>query len=171
MKKRIAVLASLVYLTCLVQSTISGAIEIMQISPNFLIVTAVSVALCRSDMESAFMGLFFGLGMDILVGRTLGWYAMCLFLVCLCIGLVNDKLYKDNPLIPMFFAFFSSMTVELMYYFINSFLKGYRDILFVMTNLILPESIYNAVLSLLVYPLVVKIYKRLDKHDYIHARL
>ena len=58
-----------------------------------------------------------------------------------------------------------------MYYFINSFLKGYRDILFVMTNLILPESIYNAVLSLLVYPLVVKIYKRLDKHDYIHARL
>ena len=32
MKKRIAVLASLVYLTCLVQSTISGAIEIMQIS-------------------------------------------------------------------------------------------------------------------------------------------
>jgi rod shape-determining protein MreD len=153
------------------QSTVAEYIEIMGIRPNLLIVIAAAAALCREDMESAFMGLFCGLAMDILIGRAMGWYAFCLFLICFGIGTVNSKLYKDNPLIPIFFVFSSSITVELTYYFINSFLKGYQDIVFVLTSLVLPESVYNAVLALPVYPLVVHIYKRLDKFDYIHTRL
>lgn len=171
MKRRVLVLTSLIYTVCLLQSTLTGYVEIMGIRPNLLIVAAISVALCRSDMESAFMGLVFGLGLDILIGRALGWYAICLFLVCFCIGMVNSKLYKDNVFIPMFFVFFSTMAVQLMVYFINYFLKGYQDMIFVATRLVFPESLYNAVFSIPAYPLIVRIYKRLDKFDYIHARL
>lgn len=171
MRRRVLVLTSLVYITCLLQSTVTEYVEIVGIRPNLLLVVAVIIALCRTDMESAFMGLFCGLGMDILIGRAIGWYAICLFLVCFCIGMVNAKLYKDNPFIPLFFVFVSSITVEVMYYFMNAFLKGYQDIVFVLTSLVFPESLYNAVLALPTYPLIVYIYKRLDKHDYVHARL
>ena len=171
MKRRVLVLASLIYAVCLLQSTLTEYIEIAGIRPNLLIVTAVCVALCRKEMESAFMGLLFGLGLDILIGRVLGWYAICLFLVCFCIGTVNSKLYKEKFLIPMFFVFFSTVAVQMAYYFINYFLKGYQDMVFVVTRLVLPESLYNAVLAVPAYPLVVRIYKKLDKYDYIHARL
>lgn len=171
MKRRVLVLTSLIYAVCLLQSTLTDYVEIMGVRPNLLIVAAIAVALCRNDMESAFMGLAFGLGLDILIGRALGWYAICLFLVCFCIGMVNPKLYKDNFLVPMFFVFFSTLAVQLMYYFINNFLMGYQDLIFVTTRLILPESLYNAVLVIPVYPLIVRIYKKLDKFDYIHARL
>lgn len=171
MKRKILVLTSLIYITCLLQSTAVDYIEIAGVRPNLLIVGAVAIALCRSNMEPAYMGLFFGLAMDILIGRAIGWYAMLLFLACFCIGMVNPKLYKDNLLVPMFFVFVSSIAVEMMIYFINSFLKGYGDMVFVFTRLIFPESIYNALLAIPVYPLVVRIYKKLDKYDYVHARL
>ncbi|MDD4296491.1 MAG: rod shape-determining protein MreD [Ruminiclostridium sp.] len=171
MKRRILVLSLLIYVTCLMQSTILDYIEIMGIRPNLLLVVAISIALARKDMESAFMGLACGLGMDILVGRTLGWYAMCLFLVCFSIGLINPKLYKENPLIPIFFVFFSSMTVETLYYFINFFLRGYQDFAFMVTRIIIPESIYNSATSLFLYPIILIVYRKLDKYDYVHTRL
>jgi len=171
MRKRILILTLLIYSACLIQSTVLDYIELMGIKPNLLLVVAISIALARKDMESAFMGLACGLGMDILVGRTLGWYAMCLFLVCFSIGLVNPKLYKENPLIPIFFVFISSIAVETLYYMINFFLQGYQDIAFMISRIIIPESIYNAAIVFIVYPVVLIIYKKVDKYDYVHARL
>lgn len=171
MRRRVLVLASLIYAACLLQSTVLENIEVMGIRPNLLLVVAISAALLREDMEAAFMGLACGLGMDILVGRTIGWYGMCLFLICFAIGTVNSKLYKENPLIPVFFVFFSSIAVEIMYYFINFFLKGYQDLIFVISTLVFPESVYNAVLSIPIYPVVLRIFKKLDKYDLIHTRL
>lgn len=171
MRRRILVLASLFYIVCLLQTTLTDYAEIMGVRPNLLIVAAIAVALCRSDLESAFMGLAFGLGLDVLIGRALGWYAICLFLVCFCIGMVNPKLYKDNFLVSLFFVFFSTVAVQLLYYLINHFLMGYQDLLFVLTRLILPESLYNAILAIPAYPVIQRIYKKLDKYDYIHARL
>jgi rod shape-determining protein MreD len=171
MRRRILMLTLLVYAACLFQSTVFGYIEILRIRPNLLIVLAVSISLVRENMEAAFMGLVCGLAMDTLIGRALGWYGMCLFLVCYAIGMINSKLYKENPLIPVSFVFVSSLTVELMYYFINFFLKGYQDFGFVTTNIILPESLYNSVLTLFIYPLVLHLYKKLDKYDFIHTRL
>jgi len=171
MRRRILMLTLLLYAACLFQSTVFGYFEILKIRPNLLIVLAVTISLIRNNMEAAFMGLLCGLAMDTLIGRTLGWYGMCLFLVCYAIGMINSKLYKENPLIPISFVFVSSLAVELMYYFINFFLKGYQDFGFVITNIILPESVYNSVLTLFIYPLVLHLYKRLDKYDFVHTRL
>jgi rod shape-determining protein MreD len=171
MKKRVLILTLLIYSTCLLQSTVLEYLEIIGIRPNLLLVVAISIALVRTNMEPAFMGLACGLGMDILIGRTLGWYAMCLFLICYSISLINPKLYKENPLIPIFFVFFSSIAVESLYYIINFFLRGYQDIAFVITRVIIPESIYNAAIALIIYPLVLLIYKKLDQYDYVHTRL
>ena len=171
MKKRALALSALIYAFSLAQSSLTGYVEIMGIRPNLLIVAAICIALCRKDMESAFMGLLLGFGLDILIGHALGWYAILLFLACFGIGMVNPKLYKENFIIPVFFVFFSTAAVELMYCFIHYFLKGYQDMVFVLMALILPESLYNAVLAIPVYPLIVRIHKRLDKFDYIHARI
>lgn len=127
MRRRILILTLLIYSSCLIQSTVFEYIEIMGIRPNLLLVVAICTALARKDMESAFMGLACGLGMDMLIGRTLGWYAMCLFLVCFSIGLINPKLYKENPLIPIFFVFFfvcNRRKLLLLYKFFPAGLSG-----------------------------------------------
>lgn len=171
MSKKILILSSLFFAACLLQSTVLEYIEIINIRPNLLLVAAISVALIREDLESAFMGLAFGLGMDILIGRALGWYAVCFFLICFFIGVINSKLYKENPLIPAFFIFCSSVVIEILYYAISFFLVGYESFMFVFTHIILPESLYNAVLGFPIFQLVLRIYRKIDKLDYIHTRI
>ncbi|AGC67357.1 rod shape-determining protein MreD [Thermoclostridium stercorarium subsp. stercorarium DSM 8532] len=169
MTKKILIVTSLIYVACLLQSTVLGYIEIHGIRPNLLLIVAVSVALLRNDLESAFTGLALGLGMDILVGRAVGWYGLGFFLANFIIARINPKLYKENPLIPVFFAFTSTLAIETLYYLITFFLKGYEDFLFVVTKLILPECLYNAVLSYPVFKLVSLVYRKIDKYSLIRT--
>ena len=143
MSKKILTLISLIYGTCLFQSTVLEFIEIYGVRPNLLLIVAISAALTRSDLEAAFMGLACGLGMDILIGRALGWYGITFFLACFLIAQINPKLYKENPLIPAFFVFTSTVAIEILYYSISFFLKGYDDFAFVIIKLILPESLWQ----------------------------
>ena len=39
------------------------------------------------------------------------------------------------------------------------------------TRIIIPESIYNATMTLIVYPVVLIVYRKLDKFDHVHTRL
>ena len=171
MRQKILILVLFIYGTCLLQSTVLEFIEIYGVRPNLLLVAAISAALIRNDMESAFMGLFLGLGMDILVGRALGWYGMAFFLACFLIALINPKLYRENPLVPVFFVFVSTLAIETLYYTITFFLKGYDYFVFDFVHVILPESLYNAVLAYPVFRLVSYMYKRIDKYDYNRTRL
>lgn len=171
MSKKILIITSLIYAACLLQSTVLEHIEIYGIRPNLLLIVAISAAITRSDLEAAFMGLFCGLGMDILIGRSLGWYGLSFFLINFAIGQINSKLYRENPLIPAFFIFTSTLAVEIFYYLITYFLKGYEDLVFVVTKLVLPESLYNAVLSFPVFRFVTYLYKRIDRYNYTHTRL
>jgi len=171
MSRKILIITSLIYASCLFQSTVLEYIEIYGIRPNLLLIVAISVALIRSDLEAAFMGLACGLGMDILIGRALGWYGLCFFLVNFVIGRINSKLYRENPLIPSFFVFVSTLTIETLYYLITYFLKGYEDFVFILTKIILPECLYNAILSIPVFLFVSYLYKIIDKYSYTHTRL
>lgn len=134
---------------------------IFKAKPNLLVIVAISAALLRTDLNAAFIGLACGLTMDVLIGKALGWYGIILFLVCFFIGMINSKLYKDNPLIPVFFVFTSSIVVETLYYMVYYFLKGYDEFLFAFTNLIVPESIYNALLAFPIYKFVFYLCKKL----------
>jgi len=171
MSKKILIVTSFIYAACLLQSTVLEYIEIYGVRPNLLLIASVAAALIRKDLEAAFTGLFFGLGMDILVGRALGWYGICFFLANFLIAQVNPKLYKDNPLIPVFFVFTSTLAAETLYYLISFFIKGYEDFLFVITKLILPESLYNALLAFPVFKIVSYVYRKADKYTYTHTRL
>lgn len=171
MSRKILTITSLIYVSCLLQSTVFEYIEIYGIRPNLLLIVAISVALLRSDLEAAFVGLACGLAMDILVGRALGWYGLSFFLVNFLVAQANPKLYKENPLIPAFFVFTSTIAIETLYYIITYFLKGYKDFVFVITKLILPESLYNAILSLPVYLFISFLYKRIDKYNHTHTRI
>lgn len=171
MSKKILTFTAVIYGASLLQSTVVDYIEIFGVKPNLLLIVTISAALMRTDLNAAFIGLGCGLAMDVLIGKALGWYGIIFFLVCFFIGMINTKLYKDNPLIPIFFIFTSSMVMETLYYSIYYFLRGYEDFIFIFTNLILPESVYNALLAFPIYKFVFYICKKVDKFSYTHNRI
>lgn len=165
MKYRITAAVILLILVAVFQSTILGYIEIYSVRPNIAIVMMVAVALLRKPVESATMGLLFGLIMDIIMGKTLGWYALLLFLASIPISLVNEKIYREKFLVLFTFSFCTTVAIETMFYLIMFLFKDYSHLPYIFANVILPEALYNSILILPLFRPVSKLYSILDTLD------
>lgn len=153
------------------QSTLLEYIEIFNIRPNLLIVLMVTVSLLRSPVESATMALLLGLSMDVLMGKTLGWYALLFFMVSIPISLLNEKLYRDKLLVLLTFTFGSSLIIEFLFYIIVFMFRGYEHLPFIFWTIIIPETVYNSVLILPLFKPVAGVYNLLDRIDRRRNRL
>ncbi len=153
------------------QSSLFEHIEILNVRPNLMIVLMVIVSLLRSPVESATMAILLGLTMDILMGKTLGWYALLFFLVSIPISLLNEKLYRDKLLVLLTFSFGSSVIIEFLFYLIVFLFKGYEHMPFTFWTIIIPEAVYNCILILPLFKPVTGVYNLLDRIDRRRNRL
>jgi len=171
MKYRVMAAVILIWITAFCQSTLLEYLEIFNVRPNILIVLMVTVALLRSVVESATMGLLFGLTMDILMGKTLGWYALLFFLVSIPIAMINDKLYREKFLVLVTFAFTSTIVIETVFFLIIFMFRDYSHLPYLFGTVIVPEAIYNSILILPLFKPVSKAYNLLDSVDRRRNRL
>ncbi len=171
MKYRVIAAAALILMGAFFQSTVLEHIEIMNIRPNLLIVLMVIVSLLRGPTESAIMALLFGFTMDVLLGKTLGWYALLFFLVSIPISMINEKLYRDKVLVLLIFASGASVIVEFMFFIIIFMFRGYEYLPFIFWTVIIPEAIYNCILILPLFKPVATVYGFLDRIDRRRNRL
>ena len=118
MKYRIMSAIILVWTSAFFQSTILELIELFGVRPNILIVLTVIVSLLRSPVESGIMALSFGLSMDILMGKTIGWYGLLFFLISIPISLINEKLYSEKFIVQFSFTFVATVTIEILFAFV-----------------------------------------------------
>ncbi|NMA65547.1 MAG: rod shape-determining protein MreD [Clostridiaceae bacterium] len=171
MKYRITAAVLLILVAVFLQSSVFEYIEIISVRPNIFIVMTVIIALLRGTFESAVMGLFLGLTMDILMGRTLGWYALLMFLVSIPISSVNEKLYREKFLVLFSFTFLSTLVIETMFYLIIFLFRDYSAFYYIFVRVILPESLYNSILILPLFRPISKVYTILDNVDRRRNRL
>lgn len=171
MKYRVLAASILVLMGAFFQSTVLEYIEILNIRPNLLIVLLVIVSLLRSPVESAIMALLFGFTMDVLMGKTLGWYALLFFLASIPISMINEKLYRDKILVLLIFSFGATTLIELTFFIIIFMFKSYEYLNFVFWTVIIPEALYDSILILPLFKPVAAVYNVLDRIDRRRNRL
>ncbi len=171
MKYRIMAAIVLVWTAVFLQSTLLEYIEIFSVRPNLLIVLTVIVALLRSPVESAVMGLFLGLAMDILMGKILGWNGLLFMLITIPISLVNEKLYREKVLVLLTFTFTSTVLIETLFFLIMYLFKDLSYFPKAFVSIILIEAIYNSILILPLFKPISGVYTILDTLDRKRNRL
>lgn len=171
MKYRIMSAIILVWTSAFFQSTILDIIKILGVKPNILIVLTIIVSLLRSPVESGIMALFFGLSMDILMGKTLGWYGLLFFLISIPISLINEKIYREKLLVLFSFAFISTIAIETLFVFIHFIFKDLNHLPYLFGTIIVPEAFYNGLFILPLFKPIKKVYTLLDRIDRRRNRL
>ena len=171
MKYRVLAAAVMVWVAAFLQSTLLEYMELFSVRPNLLLVLTVTIALLRSPGESALMGLLFGLTMDMLMGKTIGWYGLLFMLAAIPIAMVNEKLYKERPLVMMTFSMCATLAVETFFILIVFMFSGYRYVPYLFTTVILPEAVYNGFLILPFFITFRNLYNNLDNIDRKRNRL
>lgn len=146
-------------LNFILQSTILQHFKVLGVIPNTALIIVVIFALLRGRYYGGFTGLFAGLLQDIFFSGAIGINAFIYFIVGYASGLLDDKVFKENLVLPPLTIIGATTIYYIMYYLFMLFLS--RDVSFitVVKDILLKEMIYNVILVMFLYKKVLKYYK------------
>ena len=100
--KRKIIVALMILISFLLQSTVFKALAIGSISPNLLVVLTSSFGFMRGKKEGLWVGFFCGLLEDIFYGRLLGMHAVMYMYIGYVNGYFNRIFYGEDIKLPIF---------------------------------------------------------------------
>lgn len=146
-------------LNFILQTTVLKHFSIMGVAPNTALILVVIFALLRGKYSGAFAGLIAGLLQDIFFGKIIGINALIYFLVGYIVGLLDDKVFKENLVLPFLTILGSTFVYHMVYYLFMVFLSTNVSLAIMMKDIVVIEMIYNSVITILIYRRVLKHYK------------
>ncbi|MDE6024428.1 MAG: rod shape-determining protein MreD [Lachnospiraceae bacterium] len=158
-------LAILIVINFVLQSTIFGFHDLGSITPNLLLILTMSFGLMRGRREGMLIGFFSGLLVDCFFTSVLGPY-MFLYMI---IGYVNGFFHKnymvEDVLLPLIVIIIDDFFFNVIVYLISFLLKNRLEFGTFFTNVILPEMLCTALLTIIVYKIYVFINKLLKRKE------
>ncbi|WP_353096646.1 rod shape-determining protein MreD [Tissierella praeacuta] len=154
----VLILILVVLVNFFLQSSILPYVNILGVVPNTALLIVISISLFRGRYYGGFIGLIIGLIQDIVFAPVIGINAFIYFFAGYLVGLVENKVTKENMLIPILFSIQGTIYYNFSYYVFMFFLS--RDIPFLsfVKDVLLIEIIYNGVLSIPIYKIFSKIF-------------
>lgn len=154
----IFILAIVILLNFFLQSSIFPYIGVFGIVPNTALIIVISIALYKGRFYGGFVGLIIGMIQDIVFSPVIGVNAFIYFFAGYLVGLVENKLTKDNIFIPILFSILGTIYYNFSYYVFMFFLSRNIPFLSFAKDILVIETIYNCVLSIPIYKLFSKIF-------------
>ena len=160
--RRKIVLALLIIITFVLQSTLFKWLQIASISPNLLLILTVSFGFMCGKTTGLFVGFFSGLMIDIFYGNLFGFNA----LIYMYIGFFNGFLYKiyydEDIKVPLVLVAVSDLAYGGLVYAFQFMLRGRLDLPGYMRQIIFPELVYTLIVTILFYRIFFRINKKLS---------
>lgn len=136
----------------LLQSGLAPHLAIGGVTPNFLLIVVVTIALTGGSTEGALTGFFAGLAFDLIGTGPVGAMALVLAVSGYLAGTLHSAMFAEGWLLPLTVLSVTALVSEMAYAVMLDVLGA--DIPFWRSafTTMLPGAIYNTLLALLVYP-------------------
>ncbi|MBF8984316.1 rod shape-determining protein MreD [Lutibacter sp. B2] len=148
---RFYIVLSIIIVNFILQSTIFQYFRILGVLPNTALLIVIVFSILWGEKKGAVIGFITGLLQDILVGSFVGINALIYMLIAYNIGNFQKILFKDTYLTPVFFAIISTSIYHVSYYSVMYMTNNPVEFLIVFKNIVLPETIYNGIVSVVIY--------------------
>ncbi|MCM1189006.1 MAG: rod shape-determining protein MreD [bacterium] len=149
----------------ILQCSVFEKIAFADIIPNLMIVLTSSFGFMRGEKDGLVIGFFCGLLSDVFFGGFLGFYA----LVLMYIGFLNGKFsrifYPEDIKLPMALIIISDLSYGVICYVLLFMLRGRLQFSYYFSHVILPEALYTAVVTVFLYPVILKVNGKLEDHE------
>ncbi|MCI9276670.1 rod shape-determining protein MreD [bacterium D16-50] len=159
------IVAAFIMICFILQCSVFTSLAFAGIVPNLLIVLTSSFGFMRGEKEGLVIGFFCGLLNDIFFGGFLGFYA----LLMMYIGYLNGKFckifYPEDIKLPLALIVISDLSYGIICYVLTFMLRGRFHFSYYFTHIILPEVLYTILITLLLYPLILKVNEKLEKRE------
>jgi len=160
MRKALPAIAAITVAT-LLQAGLAPYLAIGGVTPNFLLLVVVTLALVTGPTEGAAAGFAAGLIFDLLGTGPVGPGALVLCITGYVAGLMHEQMFAEGWLLPLTVLGLASLGAEMAYALMLGLLgAGGGSFLTVLFTKILPAAVYNTALALLVYPWLARFLRR-----------
>lgn len=160
------VVVTLFIIVCFVlQCSVFSNLAFAGIIPNLMIILTSSFGFMRGEKEGLVIGFFCGLLSDVFFGNFLGFYA----LVLMYIGYINGKFsrifYPEDIKLPIALIVISDLSYGVLCYILMFLLRGRFHFIYYFTRVILPEALYTIVITMFLYPVLLKTNEKLEARE------
>ena len=135
----------------LLQSTVISRIAIGSITPNLILILCISMGLMRGRKSGMWTGFFCGFLVAMFYGSVFGFYALIYMYIGFLSGYAHRICYDDDVKVPIFLAGAGDILYGLAVYALQFLLRGRLGLGTYLSRIILPETFYTIILTLIVY--------------------
>lgn len=139
-------------------------LRIFNVKPNLLIIFIVVLGLFLGSKIGLAFGIFFGILLDIFLGKNLGTMAISLGIIGYLGGILNINFTKESRLTQIIIVFFSTIICESIFYFLIIIFLNVNIEIITFSKIVFIEAIYNVILTIIFYPLILKYGLILEKN-------
>ena len=127
------------------------------VSPNLMLVLTVSLALMRGEIPGLLTGFFCGLCVDVFYGDMIGFYAMILMYIGFLFARFHKMFFPENMMMPLSMIFVTDLIYGLVCFVFLFALRARWNLPHYLFRVMLPEALYTLMVSVLLYPLVLRL--------------
>ncbi len=150
MLRRIVV-ALMIIIGYLLQTTLFKAITLAGIVPNILLIITSAFGFMRGKNEGMFIGFFSGLLIDIFFGKIIGFYALVYMFIGFVNGFFRRIFYPEDIKLPMILIGLSDLLYSFLCYIFLFMLRGKLHLGYYFVHIMLPEVVYTVLVTLILY--------------------
>ena len=156
------IIAIFIIVCFVLQCSVFDSLSFAGIIPNLMIILTSSFGFMCGEKYGLVIGFVCGLLSDIFFGSFLGFYALLL----MYIGYVNGKFckifYPEDIKLPLALIVVSDLSYGIICYVLIFMLRGKFQFTYYFAHVILPEALYTIVVTLFLYPLILKVNEKLE---------
>lgn len=126
------------------------------IKPNLFVVFVLFLGLFAGKKVGTCAGVCFGVLLDIFIGKNIGMAGILLGAIGFLGGYLDKNFSKESKITIILMVMACTFVFEFGVYLLNSFILSYDIQLIEFIKIVLVEILYNAILTIILYPLLKK---------------
>ena len=156
----------IVFISFILQRTVFKAVSMGGISPNLLIIVTAAFGFIRGQKEGMYVGFLAGILTDILFGNgMIGLYALIYSFIGYMNGLFSRVFYPEDIKLPIFLIVISDFIYSFICYILTFLLRSRLDLPFYLLHVMIPEMVYTALVTLIIYRFLLSIEKGIEEKE------
>ena len=149
----IAIIISFIFIY-LLQANFFTWFKIARVMPNLLVILMLYIGLFMGRNSAIIYGAIFGILVDIFISRRLGITSIMLVLIGIIADIFDKNFSKDNRITIMAMAGICTIIYEIGVYILSYIFMNINIEIVAFTKILLIESIYNIILTIIIYPIM-----------------
>ena len=150
----------------LLQTTVFQWFSLAGVTPNLLVIVAVTAGLLNGSVPGIFCGLACGLFVDCVYGNVIGLYALFYMLDGYLAGMIH-RFYSpgEEYSIPLLLVGAGDLLFNFLYYCAEFLLRNRQAFGTYFMKIMLPELVYTLLAAVFIYKLLLLFHNKLTVQD------